>query len=142
MSETKKRRRRSFCNHFRSMAEHKACEAGVEYESLKGIPFDARPCFTTNGVPNGGCCDKAAYPTPEEIEAEEKWLAERFANIGKAREAIVKACGGPWKRGNPSVGGKIKCPCCESGTLAYSRAGYNGHIHAACDNAECVRWME
>lgn len=137
-----KRRRRSFCNHFRSMVEHKTCEAGVEYESLKGIPFDERPCFATDGIPKGGGCDKAEYPTPEEVEAEKKWLAERFGKTEKARAAIVEACGGPWKKGKPSVGGKIKCPCCDSGTLAYSRAGYNGHIHARCSSDGCVNWME
>jgi hypothetical protein len=38
--------------------------------------------------------------------------------------------------------GEMKCPVCKVGTLRYSRAAYNGHVHAACSNCECVRWME
>jgi hypothetical protein len=41
-----------------------------------------------------------------------------------------------------SGAGVMPCPVCKSGTLRYSRSGYNGHVHAACSNCECVRWME
>ena len=41
-----------------------------------------------------------------------------------------------------SGAGEIVCPVCESGSLRYSRASYNGHVHAACSHSGCVRWME
>ena len=41
-----------------------------------------------------------------------------------------------------SGAGEIDCPVCKSAKLRYSRAGYNGHVHAACMNGNCVRWME
>jgi len=41
-----------------------------------------------------------------------------------------------------SGGGEIVCPVCESGALRYSRASYNGHVHARCSHAGCVAWME
>ena len=38
--------------------------------------------------------------------------------------------------------GEMKCPVCKEGTLRYSRAAYNGHVHARCSTADCVAWME
>ena len=133
-----------FCNHFRSMSEHKTCEAGVEYDSLKGIPFDKRPCFMRgkDRLVCGGC-DLAEFPTAEEVAAEEAEFRKRFELIGKARDAIVTHLGGPWKRGTAGAGGTIDCPACGAAqSLRFSRAGHNGHIHAACKTEDCVRWME
>lgn len=39
-------------------------------------------------------------------------------------------------------GGELPCPVCNAGTLRYSRASYNGHVHASCSTTDCVRWME
>lgn len=41
-----------------------------------------------------------------------------------------------------SGAGEMACPVCKEGTLRYSRAAYNGHVHACCSNPKCVRWME
>lgn len=38
--------------------------------------------------------------------------------------------------------GVITCPICGTGKLRYSRAGYNGHVHARCSTDGCVAWME
>lgn len=38
--------------------------------------------------------------------------------------------------------GEMVCPVCQTGRLRYSRANYNGHVHAACSTTGCVRWME
>lgn len=118
------------------------CAAEVRFDSLpnhgtRGF-MDSCPCFG----PSSGC-DRAEYLTPEEIEAEEEEIAKRFANIGVARLAIVESLGGPWKRGTPSSSGTIDCPVCMAKeSLRFSRAGYNGHIHASCKTDGCVRWME
>lgn len=135
-------RTKGWCNHYRGMHEKKECEAGVRFDSLPKHGtrefFDACPCF----APCGGC-DKAEYPTPEQIEANKQALAERFASIGKARNAIVDSLGGHWKQGTPGASGTIDCPVCNGEkTLRFSRAGYNGHIHAACKTTDCVQWME
>lgn len=130
--------RDTWCKHYRGMHGKAQCEAGVEFEQFKGLKMDDMPCV--NCFPEK--CDKAEYPTPEEIAAEEAAMNERFKNIGTARQAIVAACGGPWKRGMPGKGGSIECPVCKAGKLSYSRAGYNGHIHAGCDTEGCVSWME
>lgn len=133
-------RQTTFCKHYRGMHEKETCEAGVNFKSFN-LPINKMPCFKRGDEVCGGC-DKQQFPTPEEEAEEERMIADRCANIGTARKAIVEACGGPWKKGMGGQGGKIKCPVCADGTLAFSRSGYNGHIHAACSTDGCVSWME
>lgn len=52
-----------------------------------------------------------------------------------ARAAIISKEG---KR--RAVSGSIVCPI--DGSQLNYRIATNGHVHAACDNAGCVRWME
>ena len=81
--------------------------------------------------------------TPEKIAERGALLMKRLEDIGKARDAIVAHCGGPWKRGTPSTSGRIDCPACGAkDSLSFSRAAYNGHIHARCATEKCVLWME
>ncbi len=129
-----------FCKHYRSMMDFADCKAGIAYDTLKGIPFEKRPCFQRNGIAPGGC-DKAQFPTADEIAAEDAEFAKLFERTDKARAAIVAHIG-PYKRGI-STGGAIDCPVCNGAkSLHFSRAGYNGHIHARCDTEGCVSWME
>jgi hypothetical protein len=135
-------RRSDWCKNYRGMHLKEACEAGVRFDSLPNHGtkqfHDSCPCFEAVGG-----CDKAAYRTAEEIAADEEWMAKRTAAIMAARAAIVESLGGPWKRGTAGAGGTIDCPACSGvKTLRFSRAGYNGHIHAACSTEGCVRWME
>lgn len=133
--------RQIWCKHYRAMSNHTTCEAGVEYENFKGVPFDSRPCFFDG--PSRAACDSAEYPTAEEIAAQDAEDERRFKMIGRARKAIVDHLGGPWKRGTPGGQGVIDCPVCGAEkSLRFSRAGYNGHIHAACRTEGCVSWME
>lgn len=135
-------RTKQWCNHYSGMHQKQECEAGVRFDTLPNHGtrefMDSCPCFG----PCGGC-EKAEYPTPEQLEENRKALEKRFEATGKARAAIVESLGGPWKRGTPRANGEIDCPVCEGKkTLRFSRAGYNGHIHAACTTEDCVRWME
>jgi len=131
-----------WCIHYRAMSEHKTCEAGVPYDSLKHIPFAKRPCFREKGEAIRPGCDQVEYPPPEQEAEYEAAMQQRFKNIGVARAAIVDYFGGPWKKGMDGSGGFIDCPVCKTGTLKFSRSGYNGHIHAACTTNDCVSWME
>lgn len=130
-----------FCKHYRAMSEHDTCEKGVAYSDFKGLSFDQRPCFERNGVAPPGC-PLAEFPTAEEREAADKEMMARFQKTVTARNAIVDHLGGPWKKGMEGAAGQIKCPCCEDGTLRFTRAGYNGHIHAGCTTTGCVSWIE
>lgn len=83
---------------------------------------------------------KHAKPEPRRPSPE---IEEVMANFMKAREAIVSHLGGPWKRGVKGEHGVIDCPVCgKKECLAFSRSGYNGHIHAKCGTEGCVAWME
>lgn len=130
-------KRKDWCKHYNGMHGNTCCKAGVLYSLFKGKKPETVPCWEEQEVSS---CDKAEYRTIEEIEAEEKWMMERLANTGKARQAIVAHLG-PWKRG-AGGSGKIPCPVCATGTLSFSRAGINGHIHASCSTETCVSWME
>ena len=136
--------RARFCNHYRPMSEYKKCFAGVAYDTMDGVPVEKRPCFRKDLHEPVRCgCDLVQFATDAEIDEAEKWMAERFRNIATARSSIVDDCGGPWKKGMPQNSGVILCPVCKiDGALHFSRSSYNGHIHAACDTADCVRWME
>lgn len=49
----------------------------------------------------------------------------------------------PTKQKNCFTGaGEMECPVCKTGKLRYSRAAYNGHVHARCSTDGCVAWME
>lgn len=131
-----------WCIHYQAMVRHDECKAGVRYDSLpkRGTPefMESCPCFGGQGD-----CEKSEYMTPEQVvEMRAKW-EERFASTATARKAIVEHLGGPWKLGTPGATGVIDCPVCKGvSTLQFSRAGYNGHTHAACKTDGCVRWME
>jgi hypothetical protein len=132
-----------FCNHYRAMSDHDTCAAGVAYSKFQGVKFEQRPCFARHGKPAPGGCELAQFPTAEEIAKEEAEMEKRFQGTMKAREAIVNHLGGPWKKGMAGSSGVIDCPVCGGKqTLRFSRAGYNGHIHAACATDKCVSWME
>lgn len=143
------------CKHFAGIDftdPTKQCEAGVLMKDVTVIqPFKYRyggggtvytsgysqPCFSDSD-PFGVCeCKHQRFPTAEEVAAEEAKMDKLLNRTFVARDAIVKATGG--KRG---VSGKIACPVCNTGELAYSVAGINGHIWAKCSTEDCVSWME
>lgn len=119
---------------------NKACDAGVLYESVRlaeAKGFEAYPCFG-----QGNQCAHRAMPTEAEVDAKIAEINKRTANIIQARTAIVERCGGPWKKGQAGSSGTVACPVCKSGSLGFTRSGYNGHIHARCSTKDCVAWME
>ncbi len=146
------------CKHFRAMGEHDTCAAGVKYADVRkegetieyrhnaketGTPYSQKasmPCHAKWNL-HGAVCEKCEYPTPEEIAAKDEQHKRSFEGIMLARKAIVEHCGGPWKKGMPGLCGSLECPCCK-GILRFSRAGYNGHVHAHCETKGCVSWME
>ncbi len=136
---------RNFCKHYRGMHEKTSCEAGVAFATLEHygtkLFMASCPCF---GPEQTGVCDHKTYRTAEEAAAEAAETAARMKRIGKARAAIVKHLGGPWRqRGTGGGEGQITCPVCgQADALMFSRASYNGHIHARCKTAGCVSLME
>lgn len=140
-------RRRDWCKHYNGFGCSEVCKAGVNYVQLNGGTKDKMmlrlPCLPGDGRGADGVkCDKFELRTPEEIAAEEQEFKARLERFGRCRAAIVAHLGGPWKKGTPGASGVIDCPSCEGGKLHFSRAGYNGHIHAHCTTPGCASWME
>ena len=131
------------CVHFNGIG-NETCDAGVKYEDVRDTstkPYSL-PCLAEYNTA-GATCDKCRYPTAEELAAEKEEQRRFMEGMTKARAAIVAACGGPWKKGVTGSRGVIDCPVCGAvESLAYSRAGYNGHVHASCKTTGCVSWME
>lgn len=138
-------RRNDWCKHYRGLSNGDTCAAGVKYAGVQKAGDDGRkslPCIPDWNY-TGVTCEKCEFRTPEEVAAMEAEQAKRFDDLMNARKAIVEHLGGKWKKGTPGASGRILCPVCGMpDALAFSRAGYNGHIHARCATPKCVSWME
>lgn len=126
-----------WCRHYTGlcgpgMVEHKTCAAGVEYASVKG-PRNGEgiqiPCL---GAGRGLPCEKRNPLTEVEHEAAERALQTRIDGMVAAMAAIPKL---------PETAGVIECPACH-GRLHWGRARTNGHVHARCETAGCLAWMQ
>ena len=133
------------CKHFNGIREEgRKCEAGVVYMSVMSqdpqkVGFARIPCFREGAeVP----CEKREFPTPEEVAFEVAEVKARSEQLGRCIDAASQdAKKRGLKKGN---GGQasVKCPVCESGTLHYRVASYNGHIWGQCSTVNCVQWMQ
>lgn len=159
-------KRATRCRHFNGV-QHDKCEAGVCYKTLQGAGYQrllpCMPWHCDTGKPVASC-DKYAVFTVEEIAEQERQIEKSINETIVARQAIVAELDRRHAAGDKTViakphhdddfaatgcrsayvagGGTMPCPVCNTGTLRYSRAACNGHIHAACSTTGCVRWME
>lgn len=130
----------SSCRHFNGI-QHKTCEAGITY--AHGSATVAMPCLPdlVHGRKTWGC-DQFQVMTQEEAERE---ADEAIAAMNRTMNARIAAKDDAEAKGfgrGKGGTGSLKCPACDSGTLRYSVAGINGHMHARCSTAGCVSWME
>ncbi len=135
-----------WCIHYRGISDGKgghvtSCEAGVEYDSWRGIGHAKQPCFLDDkgqSKPDAAHCPHLRRPTPEEIAAHKKWSRDRLNVLGKVMVGI-----GPWRKKwkGQSHAEIVECPAC-GGKLQLSIAAYNGHVHGRCATPNCVSWME
>ena len=124
------------CKNYASPLHTKSCKAGITFQALREEhgSFLKWPC--TQG--HAATCDKAEWPTPEELAAERAAMRNKvdmvMAGI-KAAQDFRKANKG---RNNQGV---VKCP--ESGgNLHLTIAACNGHVHGKCETPDCIEWME
>lgn len=132
---------KQWCVHFRSMAHHETCEAGVAYEQFKRVNFPRCPCFLTDegkSKTDALPCEHLRCPTPEEMAAHEGWIQKRMDQM-----RVVATHIRPWREAHrgKSAAETIECPVCK-GSLQLSIAAYNGHVHGRCSTPDCVSWME
>ena len=147
------------CKHFNGTM-HDTCEAGVLYADVavehepisyryQGDPPGAAythskslPCLKKYDL-IGCTCDKAEYPTAEEVEAAKQERLKSFEQTKTARAAIMAhARENGYVQRLSGARGQIVCPVCNYGTLHYSVDSCNGHVHARCSTDGCLAWME
>lgn len=128
------------CTHFNGI-QNESCKAGVRYDSFS----DRKPCLGNSfpndkrPIPECSLLRKTTREESEQREAEIDAAIERMTVAVPAAKLDAKEKG--LGRGNGGRG-SIPCPICKSGTLHYSVAGYNGHMHAKCTTDNCMSWME
>lgn len=132
-----KQRRDTTCRHFTG-CQNGTCEAGVNYRDLVGgedFGWMARtPCIPDSPLNKEPMakCDFYQVLTPEEIAARD---AETEAHT-KAMIAALQAI-----RKDGKDRGEVPCPKCGTGSIAYTKAKYNGHIWGRCSTEGCLTWM-
>ncbi len=129
--------RKGTCKHFNGI-QNDVCEKGVEYDLIR--EKDKRiACIREWDGQNkeAGHCTQFEPPTDEEIAEYEKKIEAWVISTSSARNAITE-----YIENGGDFAGTFPCPICDTGILHYSRADYNGHIHAKCSTEDCVAWME
>lgn len=132
--------RKPTCKHFNGVTNEK-CKAGIVYDKIVGgyssPSRKALPCIIfPDEKRERAVCECLEYLTMEELDAEEREVAEHFRKIAIARQAITEHMQGKFG------GGEIQCPVCGTGKLSFVISEVNGHIHAKCTTCDCVAWME
>lgn len=79
--------------------------------------------------------EMSSSESPE--QREEREFEAAFARINTCLKAIREKHGKA--RG---VRESMPCPTGCGGTLSYSIASYNGHVHGACSTEGCASWMQ
>lgn len=130
------------CRHFNGI-QNKKCQAGVEYKPWNQATNEAMPCLpeSINGRSVWECASFEMM-SREEAEQEADARLVKVERTTKARHAAKDDAKAKGYRKGAGGHGKLPCPCCDGGTLQYSVASYNGHMHAKCTTAGCVSWME
>lgn len=76
-----------FCKHYQAMSEHDQCKLAIAYKAVRADAIDRQgwdwPCFN----PKVKTCERAVYPTPEEIEAHIAKIRERAIQFFKDIDA-------------------------------------------------------
>lgn len=137
------------CRHFNGV-QHGCCKAGVNYRELIGgpdigwalkIPCHGKQIFSHAKEPIVPC-DKFNSMGKEEAERYAELVINRHEiTIGAMLAAQKHATSLGLKKGNGGRG-EMPCPACKTGTLRYSVASVNGHMHAACSDQTCISWMQ
>jgi hypothetical protein len=104
----------------------------VRDETTKPFGF---PCLLQYG--GNASCPKRELKTREQAEAEEAQFEAAFARVNTCLKAIRAKHGKA--RG---LMGQMLCPIDCGGTLSYSIAAYNGHVHGQCSTKDCASWMQ
>jgi hypothetical protein len=146
-NQRNRERRAASCVHFSGYDPDRRCKAGVPYNRLAPRLLPCIPAFDSAKEGQRPTCPHFVALGMEAVLAQDAEDDAFSAKIDIARRAIVEDAK---KNHYPVAGavcvggvmGKPPCPVCNAGTLRYSIARSNGHIHAGCTTPDCVSWME
>jgi len=133
------------CIHFRGI-QHDLCGAGINIRQLVGgddFGWGIRiPCLVRDAKTCSVTCESRILPTREQAEATvdecDKLLKRTMLAVTLAHEHAKTNGLGVGHGGMSSLPCLLEC----GGSLKYSVAGINGHMHARCTTKGCVSWME
>lgn len=119
------------------------CAAGIDLSA----PGASNPCMppVADHVKGPGGLLECAWREEWKPEEREAWAAWRAESQARAILIIEKIPGNSTDRTNKpawGTGGEFPCPACEVGTVRWSRARINGHLHAACTTPGCFGIMQ
>lgn len=116
---------------------------------LKGVPgsrfpddrLGSKPCFLApdgESYPNALPCEHLRRPTPEEIDAYERWRIEQRRRLYLVMRGIES-----WRDAHEgkTVSEIVACPVC-GGRLHLNIAGGNASVEGRCETEGCVAWIE
>ena len=132
-------KRDTWCRHRTPFgSDYPVCKVGVDYHKWmgKGDGLHGIPCLGESKDAIAKCPQYSGY-TDEELAERETMMEARYQRMGVIRKAIVESVKATGIRG-----GEMPCPACQMGTVRYSQASYNGHVHARCSTPNCANWME
>ena len=143
--EKRIKREMETCVHFTGI-QQKKCQAGIVYRDLVGGPDFGWACKIpcTMAYPDEKDrveCASRQTPTYEQAEKEvDKSEARMKVTLRVIRETHEDA-----KKNGLGIGhggsGKLPCTSCGEGSIHYSVASVNGHIHGRCSKEGCVQWI-
>lgn len=131
----------SCCVHYRSPSDHDNCQAGVRYDEVRDDTVTKGwrlPCFRESTAQP---CPKCEFPTPEAVAEEVAAIEQSFQRSNSAMHACSADAQQRGFRKGHGGAATIVCPVC-GGTLHYSVASYNGHMHGRCETEGCAAWMQ
>jgi len=127
------------CLHYNGTLKNDACDAGVNYNELKGDATGpllyVLPCFG-RAMKCEKPCAKRSLPTLEQVNAWKQYTQQRLACTLEAISKIQEQ-----NKLDKAGFGTITCPSCK-GNLQYSISSYNGHVHGQCKTEGCLQWMQ
>lgn len=135
---------RQHCRHYRYV---RGPDGGPRCAVSSAPPVDWLACMPPDPSPlvPGNTTPRVLPRIPVACPKREEWTeAERAAWQVWRREAMLRAV--LIMRVIQSVqsvsAGVIPCPACGVGTVSWSRAACNGHIHARCSTPDCFAVMQ
>lgn len=130
------------CRHFNGIMSE-VCEKDVSYKVLTNKNEFGLPCISSGrtGDRKVAECEHFSPITKEEDEASERESKERHEHTTVALALCVEDSESKgFKKGEVGIAGEIDCPACGK-KLTYERSSLNGHIRAACETLDCLRWI-